>query len=166
MRRTYSRNSAHRTRWWRDMPFLLLAVAFGVALGSMAIVSSFRPLSDLETILFQVVTLITGLFASYRFGRNAARDAAFDVIRPHARSAMRRLLALADSLYRLSDRIEGYKVDDNGNGRLDEIQAIIDEQIPHGRSAVEDWRDIVPEDVEEILQQSMGQEGERSGDTH
>ncbi len=80
--------------------------------------------------MFQVVTLATGLLASYRFGRNSARDAAYDVIRPHARAALRRILALRDSIFRLSGRIEGYKADGDDDNRLNIIQAIIEEQLP------------------------------------
>lgn len=147
-----SRDSAHQAKWWRDLPLIALSLAFAIALGAMIIVSSLRELSQLEAILFQVVTLATGLLASYRFGRNAARDAAYDLIRPHARSALRRILSLRDSLFRLSERIEGYKVGGDDDDRLNVIQAIIEEQIPNGRAAVEDWLDVAPRDVEEILQ--------------
>ena len=145
--------SSTPARWWRrlDLPLIGLALVFAVALGAMIAVSSMRDLSQLETILFQVVTLATGLLASYRFGRNAARDAAYEVIRPHARSALRRILSLRDSLFRLSDRIEEFK-EEGPDYRLDVIQAIIVEQIPLGGSAVEDWRDIIEDDVEEVVQ--------------
>ena len=147
-----SRDSAYRTKWWQDLPLIGLGILFVAALVAMIVVSSLRDLSQLEALLFQVVTLGTGLAGSYRFGRNAAKDAADDMIRPHARAATRRMLSLRDSLYGLSRRIEGYKIDQYSDNRMDVIQAIIDEQIPTGRSAVEDWRDIVPADVDEILQ--------------
>lgn len=142
------------------MPLIGLGLLFVVAIGAMIIVSSMRQLTQLEAILFQVVTLGTGLFGSYRFGRNAARDAAYDVIRPHARSALRRILSLRDSLLRLSARIEEFK-DDGEDHRLDVIQAIIAEQIPTGGSAVEDWRDIIPDDVDEVLKRWVEQMGEQ-----
>lgn len=146
-----SRKTARRTRWWRDLPLIGLWLAFAVALGAMIVVSSLRELSQLEAVLFQVVTLATGLLASYRFGQNAARDAAYDVIRPHARSALRSILALRDSLYSLSLRIEGFK--ENGpDQNLDLIQAVIEEQIPLAGSAVEDWRDVAPDDVAAVVQ--------------
>ncbi len=146
-----SRNPARRTRWWRDLPLIALWLAFAVALGAMIVVSSIRELSQLEAVLFQVVTLTTGLLASYRFGQNAARDAAYDVIRPHARSALRSILALRDSLYRLSLRIEGFKNGNHTDHNLDLIQAIIAEQIPLAGSAVEDWRDVAKDDVDEVI---------------
>ena len=134
---------------WFWILLIVAAIALAVVMIAM---SASRPLSAFETALWQTLSLAAGLYASYRFGQNAAREAAQDVIKPHARSALRRILSLRDSLFRLSERIEEYKsVSDDP--RMEVIQAIIHEQIPAGGSAVEDWRDIVPEDVEEILEQ-------------
>ncbi len=144
-------DSAYHTKWWQDIPLIGLGLAFLIALGGMISVSSIRDLTQLENILFQIVTLATGLLGSYRFGRNAAKAAAYDVIRPHARASIRRILSLRDSLFRLSEWIEDYKTEGSFDYRLNVIQAIVNEQIPTGGSAVEDWRDIVPDDVDEIL---------------
>ncbi len=103
-------NPVHPTKWWQDLPLLVLGLAFIVALGAMVAVSSVRPLSQVEAILFQLVTLTAGLLGSYRFGRNAAREGAFEIIRPHARSALRSILTLHTSMYRLSLRIEEMKI--------------------------------------------------------
>ena len=65
-----SPNPAHQVKWWQDLPLIGLWLAFVIALGAMIVVSSFRQLSQLEVILFQVVTLVAGLLGSYRFGRN------------------------------------------------------------------------------------------------
>ena len=145
-------NSGRRQKWWQDAPLLGLWALFVIALVAMIVVSSMRQLSQLEVLLLQVVTLATGLLGSYRFGRNAAQHAAYDVIRPHARSALRSILTLHDSLYRLSHRIESMKSEAD-DPRLDLVQAIVEEQIPLGISAVEDWRDVAPLDVDEVIQQ-------------
>ncbi len=34
--------------------------------------------------------------------------------------------------------------------RLDLVQALVNEQIRTGRDAMEDWRDIIPEEVEQV----------------
>ena len=80
-----------------------------------------------------------------------------EVIKPHARSAFRRVTALYQSLYRLSNRIEELNRE-NPDNRLELIQALVHEQIATGQDAMEDWRDIVPEDVEEIERRSLGHE--------
>lgn len=142
-----------RRHWYNDRVIPLLIVVGAIALAIiMVTVSAVRPLSTLELVLWQVVSLSLGLYGSYRFGQNGAWSAARDIVRPHARSAIRRVLSLRNSLYLLSGRIEDYKLAGE-DYRLDVIQAIVDEQIPTGGAAVEDWRDIVPEDVEEIIVQ-------------
>ena len=126
--------------------FLILAVSF-VAL------NFFRSVSAVENTLFQILISVTGLLGSYIFGRNSARAGAIEVIKPHARAAFRRVTALYNSLYRLSEKIEELKgeVPDH---RLDLIQALVNEHIATGQDAIEDWRDIVPEEVAEIERRS------------
>ena len=137
-----------------DKSTLLIVGTIGSAIAlavAMINVSAVRPLSTLELVLWQILSLAVGLFASYRFGQNAAREAARDVVRPHARSTARHLVSLWSSLYRLSKRVEDFR-SVREDYRLEIIQAIIEEQIPISNSAVEDWRDIVAEDIEEILE--------------
>ena len=133
----------------KAIPVLIVAGAIVLAV-AIVIVSAIRPLSTMELVLSQLVSLALGLYGSYKFGQNAARESAHDVVRPHARSAVRSLLGLRDSLYRLWDRIEDYRLDDE-DYRLEVIQAIIEEQVPTGDSAIEDWRDIATEDVDEVI---------------
>ena len=143
---------------WLWFVLIVGAVALAVA---MITVSAVRPLTTLELLLWQVLSLTVGLFASYRFGQNAARAAVRDVVRPHARSATRHLVSLWSSLYRLSRRVEEFR-SLREDYRLEVIQAIIEEQIPISSSAVEDWRDIVEEDIAEIL--AAGAEQRRADD--
>jgi hypothetical protein len=63
-------------------------VSVGVSI-LMISVASDREVSSVESILFQVVILGTGLSGSFLFGRSSAADMARDVIRPYARSAFR-----------------------------------------------------------------------------
>ena len=132
--------------------FLLLSVGLIFAC-IFVVLTLFRNLTTFEVALSQLVVLSTGLLGSYIFGRNAARAGALDVIKPHARAAFRRVTALYKSLYLLSDRIEEMK-EEKYDHRLDLIQALVNEQITTGQDAMEDWRDIVPEEVEEIERRS------------
>ncbi len=127
------------------------AIGGAVALSvGMVIVSAFRPLTTLETALWQLISMVAGLYGSYHLGRRAAREAALDTLRLHSRSAVRRLLAIRNSLRRLSSRIEEFQ-QEGKDARLDIIQAIVDERVSLGDSAIEDWRDIAAEDVEIVL---------------
>lgn len=123
------------------------AVALAVA---MIVVSAFRPLSTLETALWQLISLAAGLYGSYLLGRRAAREAALEVVRLHARSAVRRLLAIRDSLRRLSARVEEFQRQER-DPRLDVIQAIVEERIGIAESAIADWRDVASQDVDEAI---------------
>ncbi len=70
--------------------------------------------------------------------------------RLHSRSAFRRVNAIHRSLQRLSETIKSMQ-GENQDVRLDVIQAIVQEQIWTARDSIEDWRDIIPDDVNEIL---------------
>ena len=135
-------------------PFVLLAICI-LAASTVIGLTVFRDLTTFEIGLFQLLVLVTGLVGSYVFGRNSARAGAAEVIKPHARAAFRRVTALYDSLYRLSYRIEELK-EENPDSRLDLIQALVHEQIATGQDAMEDWRDIVPEEVEQIERRKAG----------
>ena len=80
--------------------FLLLAV-FILAACAFVGLAVFRDLTTLESGLFQLLILTSGLLGSYIFGRNSARSGAIELIKPHARGAFRRVTALYNSLYRL-----------------------------------------------------------------
>ena len=134
--------------------FLLLAVCI-LAAGTVVGLTAFRTLTTFEVGLLQLLVLATGLLGSYIFGRKSALAAAREVIKPHARAAFRRVTALYNSLYRLSERIEELKTDQD-DPRLDLIQALVNEQIATGQDAMEDWRDIVPEEVEQIERRLPG----------
>lgn len=130
------------------LPSVLLLVFLG-GLITFVVASSGEDFSTIENTLIQILIGATGLLGSFIFGRTSARDAATELIKPHARSAFRRVTALYNSLYRLSDRIEEFKAE-HPDHRLDMIQFMVNEQIATGQDAMEDWRDIVPEEVEEI----------------
>src|ERR1700710_491180 len=117
-------------------------------------ISSQRAVSNLEGSLFQIISLFAGFAGSYIFGLASAREAAKDLIQPHARSSFRRVWSLYMSLSRLAgaiDKAKDYEESELGRfSPLDMLQAMVFEQIATAGDALEDWRDIVPEDVQEI----------------
>ncbi len=118
--------------------------------------SSTRPLTALEASMFQILILAISLGASYVFAQKSASVAAQDLIRPHARSAFRRVVRVYVSLDQLARMIDSLRQRTSGAERqdLDLIQAVIEQQIPTIGDALEDWRDIVPKEVEEIERES------------
>ena len=116
------------------------------------ITASFRDLTGLENIFFQVLILGISLGGSFIFGRESALEAAKDLIKPHAKSAFRRLLSQYRSLGRLVEAIQSAKQANNLDSInflvLDKLESLVIEQIATADDALEDWRDIIPEEVE------------------
>lgn len=137
-------------RWAWSYAFggVLIAVSLVFA-ALMVVVSSSRELSPLESSLFQAVILGGSLSGSFLFGRISAAGAARDVIRPHARSAFRRIRSLRRSLHRLSDRIETMQ-EESPDHRLETVRAVIIEQASASQDALDDWRDVIPDDVADM----------------
>lgn len=144
-------NLPKRGIWSYALGGVLVAVSLAFA-AIMVFVSSSRDLSPLESSLFQAVILGGGLSGSFLFGRMSSLQTARDMIRPHARSAFRRVLSLHRSLYKLSVRIETLQEEGGGDHRLEIVRAVVDEQIVAGGDAMEDWRDIIEDDIDEILE--------------
>ena len=135
-------------------PALLLLFSIGISI-ILAYTATQRTLSGLESALWQIFVFAGGLAGSFIFGRQSAREAAREMIKPHARSAFRRLLSLYQSLSRAATTIESAQISDsheNDQVALARLEEIIAEQLSTADDALEDWRDIVPEDVGELEQ--------------
>ena len=132
----------------------LVLVSVGVS-ALFAYIAATRVSTNLESVLFQVFTLCTGLTGSFIFGRQSASDAAKAIIRPHARSAFRRLLSLYSSLRRVALAIEGCKSPAEYPTTLATLKAIVVEQLATADDSLEDWVDIVPEEVQELREKLL-----------
>lgn len=132
--------------------FLLIGVSLLITV-VFSVQATQRNLTNLETVLLQSIFLIIGLLGSYFFGRLSSRKAAQDLIKPHAKSAFRRLISLYRSLKRMAEVIQLALHQDNNTKpscleSLNKLEAIVDGQIDTIDDALEDWRDIVPEEIE------------------
>lgn len=115
--------------------------------------AAIRTLTSLENVLLQVISLSAGLAGSFIFGRRSAREAAREIIKPHARSAFRRVLSLYRSLARASATIKLSQAPESEEAlqvTLARLDTIVTEQLAAADDALEDWRDIVPDDVKEL----------------
>ena len=133
-------------------------------LGSIAvsivfsIIASNRALTSLEAVLLQSFGLGAGILGSFIFGRQSAGKAAREMVKPHSRSAFRRVLSLYQSLSRLASVIENAKyfsskldeLNNSNYGYLPVLEAIVTEQLSTANDALEDWRDLIPEDIQEL----------------
>ena len=135
---------------------VIVLISLGI-LGLLILVyiAATRDLSSLESVLLQIILLAIGSSISFFAGHRSAREAAEAIIKPHARSAFRRLLSLYRSLSRAANAIESSQSSESDGdyqvvlARLEEIVAY---QLMTADDALEDWNDIVPEDVKELEQ--------------
>ena len=136
----------------------IVPVLIGVsilALSGLVYIAATRNLSGLESVLMQIISLAIGIGVSFFVGRQSAQKAANEIIKPHARSAFRRLVSLYRSLQRAATTIEaaqGLEADEDHEVALAKLEVIVSAQLMTADDALEDWRDIVPEDVNEIHQ--------------
>ena len=148
----------------RRDPMIYVAAAMIVAALLIAVWMAFsassRQLTSLESVLFQILIAAAGVSGSFIAGRNSSLKAAQEMIRPHARSAFRRLFSMNRSLQNLSAMISEMRRD-KPDQRLDTIQSLVNEQIWTGQDSLADWRDIIPEDMAEFERRQAGNGNER-----
>ncbi|MDE0086756.1 MAG: hypothetical protein OXU23_13645 [Candidatus Poribacteria bacterium] len=133
---------------------LLILISLGVSV-LLIYTTTTRALTAVESTIWQVFVLTAGLVGSFIFGQQSAKEAAREIIKPHARSAFRRLVSLYESLSRASTVIELTESSESSEDirvTIAKLDAIVTEQLNTADDALEDWRDIVPEDVEELKQ--------------
>lgn len=138
---------------------LLVALAIVVS-AIFIIVAAFRDLSALENTLLQVFSLGVGLVGSYILGQESARDAGREMMKPHARSAFRRLLSLTQSLSRLVQTMATVRPSEGQNPQaaaiIDRLEGIVVEQITIAADALEDWRDVLPDEFQAMKANRLG----------
>ena len=145
-------------------PTLLIFFSIGISV-IFAYTATQRTLSGLESMIWQIFVLTAGLAGSFMFGRQSAEAAAREVIKPYARSAFRRLIFLYLTLRRAATTVElaqHPESQENHQVILARLEEIIAAQLMTADDALEDWNDIVPEDVEELKQKLQSEE--RMGD--
>lgn len=133
----------------KKLAWLLVIISI-VTSAILVYTATVRTLTSLENGLWQVISLSAGLAGSFIFGRQSAREAAKEIIRPHVRSALRRLDSLYDSLSRAAEVIESAQqpdVHEDYQVTLARLEEIVTGQLISADDAIEDWKDIFPDDV-------------------
>jgi len=131
------------------LPLLSILIAIAVS-GYSIYISGERALTSLESTLLQIFILLFGIVGSFYIGKLSAVNAAKQIIKPHARSAFRRLISLYESLSRVAYEIQDPNKNQSKEITIARMEAIVVEQLSTADDSLEDWRDLVPEDVEEL----------------
>ena len=126
-------------------------------------ISANRDLTNLENILFQIFISGVGLTGSYILGKRATEGVARESIRPHARSAFRRLVSLYQSLSEIAYLVASSESDEE-NAKMLALREIIVREIRTADDALEDWADIVPEEVKRYREEIRQMELRGNGD--
>ena len=128
---------------------IVISILVGLVFaGFMVSIAAQRELKPLEALLFQFIILLVslggGLVGSYKVGQNAAAN------RQYARSALRSVLVLFRSLERLHQAIEQLKINDSTSERFSSWQLHVETQMDIAYSVINDWRDLIPEEFEDV----------------
>lgn len=130
---------------------VLLLLGLGVS-GFFVYEATARTITPLEGVLFQFFALAAGLTGSFIFGKQSARAAAQEIIKPHARSAFRRLTSLYLGLSKIARAIKAARNLRSDSVELAELDGLVMSQLATADDALEDWRDIVPEELDDLRQ--------------
>lgn len=139
---------------WFPVFGILLSVFIAIL---FIIISSQRPLTFLENVLFQIFILSSGVIGSYYTGKKSEINAGQEIVKSQARPIVRRLLTLGFSISGGVKEIERYfagEGEQDAETTLKVLRAIIYEQIRHAADTLEDWRDIIPDIANEVQERS------------
>ena len=141
---------AMRKALYATLPWFLILISL-VSFGCFAFVAIKRPLTQIEAIFLQMFTLFAGLAGSAIISYQLSVKESREKIKPHARSAFRRLVRLYQSMSRMATIINASEPADDRT-KITRIEEIVRAQIATADDALADWGDLVPESVEELWQ--------------
>lgn len=154
----------------------LVAVSLVLA-GVTVYVALQKPSNILAAAVLQAITLVFSTYGAYVFATASVQSAAQELIRPHARSAFRRVRRIYEALVRIVQLIEQQLAEfdvarqpgnlsavDYQYARLTLVMLgqIVTEQANTVDDALEDWRDLVPDEVQAIEDRVRKMRGEQN----
>jgi hypothetical protein len=155
-------------------------VAASIGLGILTVyVGTRKTPNTFATLLLQAITIVFSTYGAYVFAKASVEGAARALVTPHARSAFRRVRNIYEALGRLLDLIDRQSANfemtrrpgmpdtlDYETVRLTMLmlESIVTEQINTVDDALEDWRDLVPDEVQQIEEQVRRRRSEQNGE--
>lgn len=148
---------------------------FAALLGLTLFLTSGPEFSEREDGLLQLIFLAVGIFYSFVAGRRSARAAAADLLRPKGRSAVRTIRSLVAGIHGFSLAVDGERESIRAiaaesedlvplihvEHALNVVQSRIEGELRTAGNALEDWRDVVPDEVESVLRVEEANDGGR-----
>jgi hypothetical protein len=144
---------------------IVIVLVFALLFGLMLWLTSGKHNTNRENGLYQFIFLAVGVGFSYLVGRQSAQVSAADVIRPHAKAAVRRLVNLGAGIRGFAEALNAeraYMEAEAKDGMVpvahvvqahDMLSIPIEAQTRTAVDAIEDWREFVPEEIAAVEQQ-------------
>jgi len=112
-------------------------------------------LSPLEAAYSHGIALLLGIAGSFWGGSLSSRNAAKEIVRPTARSGFRRVRSIYVGLSRIAKDIDSLDLEDGAAQNtnliaIGRIQSTVEAFLATADDAMEEWSDIVPEEVQEL----------------
>ncbi|MEX2203820.1 MAG: hypothetical protein WD965_07005 [Actinomycetota bacterium] len=164
-----NQNTEKRSWWQLYWQTLVLGTLAAVTVGLQVLVSRERALTGPEVALFSGVAFGLTIWATFLAARQSTEAAAQASIRPHARSALRRVVTLSGALDRLAALVNRERREfvldkdeksfdailftTQARQSLDKLAGVVQEQQAAAKDAIEDWSDILPDESRMLKEQ-------------
>ena len=141
---------------------MMMFIVGGVGLLLLTIwITGQEDMTNLESGLLQFILFAAGIAVSFYLGRRSVSEAAQEVLRPHGRKSVRRIVNLAQGITSFRHVIHEQRqllseqaAANAGQVPLGQVEhtfatleVVIAGQLRTAADAVEDWRDVVPAEV-------------------
>lgn len=162
-------NQAPNRRFSVGWPLIVGAALIVVLLALTILVTGNRHSTKLENGLLQFVAFAISTAIAIAIGYISAREQAKEIVRPHGRKAVRRIVTLGSGIQSFRSILESerermeHQASQSGQIQAFEVQKTFEVlssqvggQLRVVEDAIEDWRDVVPEEVAAIETQGEG----------
>lgn len=155
-------------------PLITGAILIVILLALTIIVTGNRDSTNLENGLVQFIAFGFGTAIAIGIGYVSAKEQAREIVRPHGRKAVRRIVTLGSGIQAFRALIETewqrmeHQAAESGQVEAFEVQKTFEVlssqvagQLRVVEDAIEDWRDVVPEEVAAI--EGQGERSQQNG---
>lgn len=145
------------------------ALALVALLALTILITGDEESTKLENGLLQFISFVITVAISVGIGYFSAKEQGRGILKPHGRKSVRRIVNLGDGVRAFGTTIETerarfkHRSDQDGHIDVFEVERTLDVlygqlegQIRTVNDAIEDWRDVVPEDVAAIEERAKG----------
>ena len=131
------------------VPIVILFVAIG-AVVAVTFYSAEHPSDPILPAIFQVLILSISIYSTHLIAQQSVRVAAQELIRERAKSALRRIQSISHTHLLLDSKINRSRGARPAQELLGLVRFALACEMKVLDDAIEDWRDILPEDLKSI----------------